>query len=347
MGDYRTTTGEKVPMPPRQRRRRLRQWLVGGCAALIAIVLGGSLVRVDRVVTAQGHVMTDVYAEVYASIDGRVARIEVSNGDRVEEGQAMVRLEDVEEQTLLAEAQIQHRKAVAEMERREAEIAERRRAHQDDVRVARLRLENARAKHARSRELVERRLAAASALEDFRLQEELVTAELEALLAADLTVFDGELRVMALEVEARTEAVSRAEARLSRCVVRAPIAGLVVRYDFGVGEQLRPDRLLYEIFGDAPPVLKVRVRERDAVRVEPGQRYRAELTPFGGWGRARFDGKVLYLRDVIQTDARGGYRMATCTFDPGGLQVPMGASAEVRIRGGRAPFWSWLFGLDG
>ncbi len=346
MGDYRTTTGEAPPLPSRIRRRRRARGLAAAAALLAIAGLAGTRLRVTRVVRAQGHVMTEAYAEVYPAVEGRVAAIEVYGGARVRAGDPLVRLDDAEERTLLAEAVSQHRKAQAELAQRTAEVEERRRRHAVDLAVARLHAEAAQARYARERELFEHRLASAASIEEHRLQKALAQAELESIEAADIGLLEGELRVLAHEAEARAEAVARAEARLAQRTVEAPLGGLVVRYDFALGERIRPDRLLYEIFADDQQVLKVRIPERDAVRVAEGQPYEARLTPFAGRRDARFRGRVLALRDVIQTDERGGYRQATCSFDPGAHAVPIGTSAEVRIRGERVSFWAWLLGLD-
>ena len=93
-------------------------------------------------------------------------------------------------------------------------------------------------------------------------------------------------------------------------------------------------------------MLKLRVSERYATRVGPGQRYIAELASYSGLRSEEFEGKVMIMRNIIQQDAGKTYRVAYCDFDPRGLNVPPGTSAEARIYYGRTSFWLYLFGLD-
>jgi hypothetical protein len=56
-------------------------------------------------------------------------------------------------------------------------------------------------------------------------------------------------------------------------------------------------------------------------------------------------GSVETLRNVIELDGQKAYRVAYCRFDPAGVSVPPGATAEARIDTGTVPLWGYLFGL--
>ena len=346
MGDYRTTTGEAPPVPVVERRRRRRRGLVLLGLALVALVAAGHFIRVPRVIRAAGYLTTEDYAEVRAPVDGVIAEIHVPAGDRVAAGALLIRLDDREQAALLEEARSRYRQLEADTARRTAEIADRRRARIHEVETSRLRLRSVESRLDRQRELRDRGLAAAAGVEELTLQRELAEAELRNLLDRDPSLFDREADALHHALEAARESVARAEAQWLRRRITAPIAGVVVRYGFAVGEPVRPDLVLYEIFGGAPRVLTVRVDERHALRVTPGQPYSARLTPHGGWGAVRFDGVVESLRDVIQTDGPRTYRTVYCAFDPGGTAVPAGTTADVRIHAGKIRLWTWLLGLD-
>ncbi|MCA1808304.1 MAG: HlyD family secretion protein, partial [Lentisphaerae bacterium] len=128
--------------------------------------------------------------------------------------------------------------------------------------------------------------------------------------------------------------------------VRAPIDGLVLRYDFVEGELVRPDMVLLEIFGGERQMLKLRIPERHATRVSVGDRYRARLVSFRGLRDEWFTGELKTLRHVIQYEGAQGYRVAYCDFDAGGRMVPPGATAEAKIYCGRIRLWFFLLGLD-
>lgn len=346
MSDYRTTTGEAPPLTMKARRKRWR--LLGGAvaAAVVAAAAAGSLIQVDRWARAGGYVATEHYAEVRAAAPGRVAEWLVSSGDRVREGDVMVRLDDREEQAALEEAKSRVRQVEAELGQRRAEVEDLKRQRSLAVDLAALRLRHASARVARSEELVARGLASASALEDEKLKESLARAELAALEARDGKALDMQVAVLEQEHAARRDAVARAEARAEARVIRAPIAGQVLRYEFYAGELVQPDRLLYDVFGGERRLLKLRVPERFATRIGPGQPCRATLAAYRGLRGERFEGRVESLRDAIQADGKETYRAAYCSFDPGALEVPPGMTADAEICYGRSCLLFFLLGLD-
>jgi len=347
MGDFRTTTGEALPLPRRERRLRRIVRLAAAVAVLAGLVWAGLHFRVRRYVPAAGYVTTGEYAEVRPPTMGVVAEIKVRSGDKVRKGDLLVQLDDTEERATLEEVRSQARKAEAQLSRREAEIEETKRLLAKDIEVARLRLKDATTKVLRTQELLKKGLVAASALEDAKLKEELARAELTSLQNRDLSVFEKELVVLREEVRARREAVLRAEARVRAKQVRAPISGTVLRYEFVIGELVRPEQVLYEIFGGEELVLKLRVAERYATRIAVGQPCKARLAPFSaGLQSVWFEGRIEHLRNVIQADGKQTYRVAYCSFDPRDYQVPPGTTAEARIYYGRAPALLVLLGLD-
>ncbi len=346
MGDYRTTAGESMPMTKVEKRRRTRLTVLIVIAIAAATVMTGTLIRMDRSVLASGYVTTEHYAEVRPATIGVVAEILASSGQNVEKGEILVRLDSSEEVAALEEIRSRLHEIEAELARREAEIGEEKRELAESIEIAKLRLENASTKLLRTRELIAKGLMAASALEDQKLKEELSRAELTSLLSKDKSIFDKEIAVLKQQLDARQEAVKRAETRVRSKEIRAPISGQILRYEFVIGELVRPETVLYEIFGGDKQILKLRVAERYATRVAPGQKYEAELAPYRGLQKVIFTGEVVSLRNVIQKEGQKSYRVAYCTFDPEGRNVPPGTTGEAKIFYGTSIFWLFLFGLD-
>ena len=345
MGDYRATTGEPALTTPQVRRRRRMRRLTVTLLLLALIVAAGSLVRVERRFLASGYVTTELYAEVRPAAVGTVAEILVKTGSTVTQGEVLVRLDMAEEQAAVDEAQRLVLQTESELARRQAEIDEEKRRHQEQIAIARLRVRNTTAKLARAQELLEKGLLAGSVMEDYTLAGQLADAELDSLLKKDQTVYDKELAARREEVAARREALLRATARVNLKVIRAPVSGQVLRYEFVVGELVRPDNVMYEIFGGDRLVLKLRIPERYAARVAEGQRYEAELTSYGGLAPVWFEGRVEALRNAIQADGQKTYRVAYCDFNPGRRQVSPGTSAEARVYYGKVNLWRYLVDL--
>ena len=118
-----------------------------------------------------------------------------------------------------------------------------------------------------------------------------------------------------------------------------------MRYEFVIGELVRPENVLYEIFGGDRQVLKLRIPERYAALAAPGQPYKASLTPYGGLKPVWFTGHIEALRNVIQTEGQKTYRVAYGDFAGRGHTVQPGTSAEVRIYCGRVNLWQFLLDL--
>ncbi len=295
---------------------------------------------------ASGYLTTEHYAEVRSPVVGLISNILVQSGAWIKQGDMLVQLNCAEEQASLEEARKQAQKAEAELKQRETQIAEQKRRLSEDIAVANMRLQNAMSRLARTREGMIRGLVAGSVLEDDQLKEQLVRAELDSLLKKDLSLYEKDLTVLRQELESRQDAVARVEAAVRAREIRAPIAGQVLRYEFVLGELVRPETLLYEIFGGDKQILKLRILERHALRVAVGNRYDAWLASYRGLQRVRFRGKVQYLRNVIQSDGQTTYQVAFCSFDPQNHAVPPGTTAEAEIYYGKTCLWFFLFGLD-
>jgi membrane fusion protein (multidrug efflux system) len=368
MSDYRNTVGEDKPVTPRKARRRRLLIVLCTLALLGGIVYTGIAVKLERYMVSSGYVTTREYAEVRPAIAGTVAEILVSGGSVVQKGEVLVRLESEEEQATCEESRGRVQKMEVDVDRRRTEmdtqmdrsrlvLEEQQRNHRDAIEILRLQLRDAQTKLQRTRELVERGLKAGNALEDDKLKEELVQVQLASLLARDLTIYETllerdhaaqttELQSMEEELNALRDGVRRNEARLKAKDIRAPIAGQVLRYEFVIGELVRPETVLCEIFGGNQLVLKLRVPERHAARVAVGQRYRAVLPPYKGLQKVYFTGTVDYLRNAIQAEAKTTYRVAYCSFDPRGHAIQPGTTAEARLYYGRSCLWFYLFNID-
>lgn len=368
MGDLRTTIGEKMPLPKRDARRKKILYSLLTLLVITAIVATGMVIKVDRYTVASGYVTTEDYAEVRPPVTGVVSKILVTSGAKVEAGQLLVQLNSEEEEASLAEAKARYSKLEVELERRQAEmnidlerrrvdLTEQQRMHLDNIAIAKLQLQNAQTKLKLTRELVEKGLKAASNLEDDQLKEQLAQVTLNSLQQKDFLVYEellrrdrekynSELVAIRNEMNALADAVRRAEARLRTRQVRAPISGVVVRYEFVIGELLQPTTVIYEIFGGDQQTLKLRINERYSTKVAEGQRYRARLSSYRGISRTYFRGKIEYLRSVIQADGESTYRVAYCSFDSGERVIPPGTTAEARIYYGKSSLWFYLFNLD-
>jgi multidrug resistance efflux pump len=346
MGNFRTTTGEILPLANSQRKTRLRIGLSVTASIVAAIAATGFLVHLERYVTAPGYVTTEQYAEVRSPVNGKVGEILVESGTEVAQGDILVKLDSSQELSALAEVQGLLRMAEAEAARRRVEIAGKRREIAEDITILELRLQNNERKLARTRGLFDKGLVPVAEIEDLEFDRDLTTAQLQEMRGRDLAIFDRELEVLEREIDIRRDAVCTAEMRVANRLLRAPIGGQVLRYEFVIGETVGPDTVLFEIFGGTRQIVKLKVAERFATMIAAGQRYTAVLAPYRSPRKIIFAGTVEGLRNVIQGDEQRTYRIAYCSFDPGARIIPPGTTCEARIYYGKSNLWKFIFGID-
>jgi len=214
-------------------------------------------------VSGTGLLDAHLSAEVSTRIQGRVAEVTVDQGDSVEAGQVLCRLDDadLQRQVEIAEASIEV--ASAALWRTETEIG---RAN------AVLALADREAR--RTEEAFANGAASTSELDS--------TTERAAVAAADLT------RAEASRLEARTQIVAAERtldlhrAQLAETVIASPFAGIVVRRDRDAGDVVVPGSSIVRIVAVEELWLSAWVDETAISALAPGQEtrvvFRAEPT---------------------------------------------------------------------
>lgn len=173
--------------------------------ALAELVGGGASASTG--VTANGYVVARTKASVSSKITGRLEYLGVDEGDVVEAGRIIARLEAQDYVAALAE--------------REAELA-----------TARAGLAESEAE----RDQLERDVARAKDL----LARGLASAQQTEQLAAQLTTAQARVERMRATVAAADAAVNVARANLENTRIRAPFSGTILRKDAEVGEVVAP-----------------------------------------------------------------------------------------------------------
>jgi multidrug efflux pump subunit AcrA (membrane-fusion protein) len=346
MGEYRNTRGEKPPATVREKRSLRTRILIWLCMVILAVWAAGQFIQVPRRVPASGYATTSSYAEVRAPVVGQVTAIERGSGDAVKIGDVMVRLEDAVERAMLAEMESDAQRSGAELAFKEAELLEQHRERTNRIEVAAVTLEYARKRLDITTQLLERGLASSRDVMEDTYKVRLAEAEYKRLGETDFKLAERQLAVLRQTLLSRHESVARARANLNAKTIYAPIAGRLFRHTFYVGEVVRPDMVLFEIFGGDEHVLRLRVPERYATRVATNQIIRAQFRTSKRMLRRQWHhGSVSFVRDAIQAEGNQTYRVIYCQFDPEGMSVPPGTTADAQILVGRSSIWRSLFDL--
>ena len=206
-------------------------------------------------VTASGEIVAKRYADIGASVMGRVVSLNVKEGDRVRTGQVLARLDPV--------------RASSEVEAAQSGA----RALGDDLKAAEARLVEARLTADRNLSLVEQGLLP-------KAQGDSAQAALDAAKA--------QLAAIRSRIDQANAQLRGARDTLSKTSVVAPMDGIVTRLQVREGEmvvigiQNQPGTTLMRLVGDTGLNAELKVAEADALRLKVGQKARVTLDALQG-----------------------------------------------------------------
>lgn len=257
--------------------RRRWPWLVGillvlGAAAGAALVLNSRAVEVETVAAqpagggdgsaavldAAGYVTARREATVSSKVTGKLASVSIEEGEHVQEGQVLARLDDTDQQAQLALARAQVAAARSQLGSLQAQ------------------LEQARRDLKRQRALGSRGLAAQQALEDAATSVDSLSAQLTAQ-RSQVAVAEAQLHIARVNQE--------------DTVIRAPFAGVVVAKAAQPGEIVSPMSAgggytrtgICTVVDMSSLEIEVDVNEAYINRVRPGQQVTAVLDAYPDW----------------------------------------------------------------
>jgi HlyD family secretion protein len=293
---------ERVIVPPAGTPEDIpdfRDPIIAAGAGTASVVGGNGVVEPDR-----------EEVKVAGEIAGRVAEVLVREGQRVDAGAPLVRLEDgvAKAAAAVAEAELEAAKA------RRDKVLKGNRAEDVRAAIAAAREADSRAALAktvleRTKRLVEGSAATEDELERARREAEATSFAASAADARKSAVVNGSRAEDIAEAEAAVRvAEARAaetRARLDERTIRAPIAGEVLQVKIRPGEHYQPGEVAPLVLGDTRRLtVRVDVDERDFARVEVGAEVKVMAKAFGD---RVFVGKVRELgrrmgRKNLRTD---------------------------------------------
>lgn len=305
----------KIDRTAHPRRKLLRRWpLWVGLAVVLALVVGMAVVggapsvRVAEVREARpGEQQTELSAAGYVSsrrrsiiasqVAGRLVEVAVEEGDAVEKGQVLARLDDRDVRVAAARS------------RAELQAASQR------LVAARATATRARSDLARAEQLARAQVVTRANLE-----------EAQALASAS----SAEEQAASAQLEAAREAARAAELQLSHTVVRAPFAGTVVRKLADEGAVLAPAALEQENIGGIVELVdlgalevEAEVSEEQLPRIELGQ---PTLVFLDAYPEQTFPAKVRSVRPAIDRSK------ATADVNVAFEEIPPGVLPDMGAR---------------
>jgi HlyD family secretion protein len=198
-------------------------------------------VRGATILNATGYIVAAHKTELASKVSGRVAWIGVEKGDRVKQGQPLVRLEDEEFRARLIEAQgqlnaLKARLAALENGSRPEETAR----SQAELEQVRADLENARVTLNRTRSMVEQGILAQQTLDDAQARYNTQAARFASFEKSYALTRKGprreEIEAMRAQVQQAEGTRAFAQSQLENTVISAPISGVILERNVERGE---------------------------------------------------------------------------------------------------------------
>ena len=238
---------------------------------------------------------------------GVVKEVLVEEGDRVENGRLLCRLDDTE---LLIRLKLNEQKlAQAKLQLEKAHIRERK----AQIQIANTKVELVRKEDAYAEKLVSEEEVATLR---YRVQE----------LEQDEQVAASEVREFGHRVEELKIEGEQVELEVSRTRISAPFGGYITHRTVEIGQTVRNLDALFRLGAFSPLFADVHLSEREASRISPGQTAKVSL---GSAGSDRIQGKVVRISPIVD-DATGTVKV-TVNLPPSGRSFKPGAFVRVDI----------------
>ena len=362
------------------RRKSLRQLTLTVCALLAAALLWAGLAEVDQIVRGEGKVIPSSQLQRVQSLDGGVlSELYVRQGEIVEQGQPLLKIDDVRYSSAYDEGRAKRGALQAQIARLQAEAAGQSNfslpasAELDDE----VRLTEMRAFRARQAELSEavaslraslalaqqqltmtRPLLAdnlVSRVEVLKLEREVndLQGRLEGVTNGFRSKAQGELSQKQAELSALGEALRGAQDRVDRTVLRAPRRGIVQQLNVTtLGGVIKPGDPVLEIVPlEDELIVEAYVSPADVAQIQPGLPASVRLSAFDSTIYGALTGRVeLVSADSVYLEQlRGSYfrvlvRTDRSYYDIGGRRanVSPGMTATVDVRNGSRSILHYL-----
>lgn len=285
--------------------------------------------------------------ELIAEASEPIVEIPAQEGDWVEPGQVLVRLDPARQQARLNEAEAERDRAAARLEELE------RGPRAERIREARARFQGADEVYAvrrrdfeRVSELLPRKLIAPDEVDRARRELKAARADRDSALAV-LQELEAGTRVEEIEQARQTLASAEATVRvaatdLQRLTVRAPVAGRLDRLPLKLGNQPQVGAVVAVLLSGAAPYARVYIPEPIRVSVMPGDTARIWLDgvdePYEGTVRVVSSDPVFTpFFALTERDRRHLSYIAKIYLSEAVRDVPAGLPVEAELSGRSRP----------
>ncbi len=244
--------------------------------------------------TATIELNADKTSRVSSRVTGRIARLLVSQGDKVKAGQALAFMDSVELDQIWSEyAKTKSRHGLASRNlQREETLFEKKVAPEKDVHKAR---------------------------------QELSEAE------ADLTFSKERFRLLGTDIFAVESQKTNGGNGRPLIPISSLVGGTVIEKSVAQGETVSPDKALFTVADLSTLWALIDIYEKDLSRVTGGTQVKISVTAFPD---RQFQGKIVYLADLIDEKTRAVRARVVVDNKAGLLKPGMFATVQLNLKDG-------------
>lgn len=305
--------------------------------------------EVPAYVQATGSLIADETSDVASKVAGKVTNVYANAGDFVEQGKLIIKLDEIEAQNTLAQAQAavkQQQAAVLQAQARlglstsgtfTASTIPEVRAASANYEQALAQLRQAEANEKRYRELVETGDVAIATYETYRTTRDTTRAQVNAakqtLDAAVNTAKQSNEAIKAAQagVDAANTQVKTAQQAVADTSVRAPFSGFISARPTAVGEYVTTATPIITILRTNPMKVQIRITEADIPFVTLG---RGVSVAVDAYPDRKFSGTVSAINPALDSASRSATVEAQIENGNNLLRTGMFATVQIVRQGG-------------
>ncbi|MDQ6701212.1 MAG: efflux RND transporter periplasmic adaptor subunit [Acidobacteriota bacterium] len=277
------------------------------------------LKQIQRTVESVGSLFPFEEVVISSEIEGRVEQVGVDLGDRVAQGQVLVRVSDEEQRYLLAQNEAQLRQALERLGLKDENERVKDIKLTPEVRRATADLYDAEQRFNRTRELVTQGIGSRQDLDQAQSHFQALQAQYETTMNT--------VRNLIQEVQRYRGAVDLQRKKLRDTTIRAPFAAQVKERVVNVGQYVRPNTPVFTLVKIDPIRLRIEVPERMAPWIRNGLRTSVSMEAFP---ERVFEGKVWRIAPTVEQSKRTFIVEALIANPKGELKPGSYAKATVK-----------------
>ncbi len=277
------------------------------------------LKQIQRTVESVGSLFPFEEVVISSEIEGRVEQVGVDLGDRVAQGQVLVRVSDEEQRYLLAQNEAQLRQALERLGLKDENERIKDIKLTPEVRRATADLYDAEQRYNRTRELVTQGIGSRQDLDQAQSHYQALQAQYETTMNT--------VRNLIQEVQRYRGAVDLQRKKLRDTTIRAPFAAQVKERVVNVGQYVRPNTPVFTLVKIDPIRLRIEVPERMAPWIKNGLKTSVSMEAFP---ERIFEGKVWRIAPTVEQSKRTFIVEALIANPKGELKPGSYAKATVK-----------------